>query len=148
MLDQQNRKVVQDLRRDHRLREFLEQGSIGEGGLPRKDVLVLFGRLNLLTHDVDAFLVVSKRKLKVSLLKHRCDLEVRIVIIWVELNDLLEKFLSLQVVRFASRLPSFDLGQDPQSFVAVLKLLAVQHCHQVELSALVVAIIEQNFGHA
>ena len=43
MLDQQNRKVVQDLRRDHRLREFLEQGSIGEGGLPGKDVLVLFG---------------------------------------------------------------------------------------------------------
>jgi hypothetical protein len=102
----------------------------------------------LLAHDVDAFPVVSQCQLKVSLFKHRCDLEVRIVIIGVELNNLLEKPLSLQVVRLASRLPSFDLGQDPQSFVAVFELLAVQHSHQVELSALVVAIIELNFGHA
>ena len=78
--------------------------------------------------------------------KKGSNLKVSVVVKWIQLYDSTEELKGLALVGGLFGLPRLYLGQQAQSFVAVLVFRAGKHAVEVLLCGLKVAVMELHLG--
>ena len=104
--------------------------------------------LEEIAHYANTLLVVDQSSLRFDLLEETCDFKVGVVVEGVQLAHVPEELESLILILWSTRLPSLDLGQEPDSFIAIFVPRAGQHGVQVLLGRLEISHMEVHLGLA
>lgn len=74
----------------------------------------------MFAHNFDSMFVVDQSSSRLTFFKKTGDLKISIIVKRIELTNVLEKLQCLVLILWSSGLTSFDLGEQPNGFVAIL----------------------------
>lgn len=94
------------------------------------------------SHNANSTLIVDEGPLGLCVLEELSNFKVGIVIQWIELKDVSEKFECFSLVIGVSGLTSLDLSQKSDGFVAILVAIAGKNSVQMCLCSLKVSHVE------
>jgi len=94
------------------------------------------------SHDANSALIVDEGPLGLCVLEELSNFKVCIVVQWIELKDVSEKFERFSLVVWVSGLASLDLSQKSDGFVAVFVAIAGKNSVQMCFCCLKVAHVE------